>query len=74
MPKVVKFDGITTLDIPADRILESNIGNFSKCIIIGYDHEDTLSYALSIADVAEVNLLVDRFKLELLNSLYDEEE
>ena len=70
--KIVMFHGKTDLDIPADRVLENNIGRLSKVVLMGYDHDDNFYCAMSIGSVAEVNLLVDRFKQYLLNSFEED--
>jgi len=73
MANVLMFHGITTLDIPADRVLENNKGDFEKVILIGIDHDGKFICATNIGEISEVNLLMDRFKKYLIN-LIDEED
>ena len=54
-PKVVNLSTITSLDIPADRVIAGAIENGLKSIIIvGVDLDDDFYFASSIADGADV--------------------
>jgi len=69
--KVLEFEGETVLDLSADKVLKNNVGHFSKVILIGIDANGEFCCASSMGSVAEQNLLVDRWKRYMINSLED---
>lgn len=69
MSNIIPFDGVTRLDMPADQILESAVGELDGVVIIGYHKDGSEYFASSIADGGEVNWLLDRFKLMLLKKV-----
>lgn len=66
MGEVVIFNGITRLDLPADRILEDAIGKLDSVVIMGYDKDGEEVFASSLADGASVLWLLEQCKLKLL--------
>ena len=66
MNNVVHLNCITSIDLPADRILEAAIGNLDKVVIVGYDKDGEEYFASSIADGADVVWLFERAKKKLL--------
>ena len=68
MAKIIPLNNITYLDIPPDRILENLIGKLNSVVILGYDKEDNEYFSSSIADGADVNWLLDKFKKQLLET------
>ena len=66
--KIIPLGNITRLDLPPDRVLESAIGEFKGVVLIGYDKEGREYFATSYADGGEVLWLLERCKMELLNS------
>lgn len=64
--KVIMFDGITKLDIPPDRILNSFVGRLEGVIIIGYDKDGEEAFASSYADGGTTLWLLERCKKALL--------
>lgn len=67
------FDGVTTLDIPVDRVLEAAIGQgLEKVLIIGEEEDGKLYVACSTGNVGEVLVLMERAKNRLLKLLEDE--
>lgn len=48
---VVTFPGQTTLDIPADRVLEAAVGKLSACLVIGVSTDGELYLAASRGSV-----------------------
>jgi len=68
MGDVVILDCITTLDLPADRILENTIGMLDKVVILGYDKDGREYFASSIADGGEVIWLIEKMKKKLLEA------
>jgi hypothetical protein len=64
--KVILFTGVTKLDLPADRILEINLGKLDGVVILGYDHDNNEVFASSYADGGTVLWLLERCKKRLL--------
>jgi hypothetical protein len=63
---VVMFDGITRLDLPPDRVLESALGCFASVLVIGVDHAGRLQIASSTDSCARLLLLAELAKQEIL--------
>jgi hypothetical protein len=66
MGEVVYPNIITTLDLPADRILERAMGELNSVIVIGYDKEGMQYFASSIADGGTALWLLEKVKKDLL--------
>lgn len=66
MSNVVPIGCITTLDIPADRVLETAIDKLKSVVLIGYDNDGNEYFASSVADGGTVLWLIERCKLQLL--------
>lgn len=64
---VVYWNGVTRLDIPADRVLECNLGLFESVVLIGYDKEGHEYFVSSIADGGDVLWLIERLKARLIS-------
>lgn len=64
---VVKFNGVTRLDIPTSDVLD---GAKDQCsdgvIVIGYDEDGDMYFASSMADGGEALWLLEQCKLALL--------
>ena len=46
---------VTTLDVPAERVLEAAlVAKLESCVVLGYDDEGEVYFASSIADGADV--------------------
>ena len=68
MGKVVTFNGVTRLDIPAERVLNAVLeADLEKVVVIGYAKDGSEYFASSIADGGTVLWLMERLKLQLLN-------
>lgn len=67
MAKIIEFTGITKLDLPPDRILETAMGKLKGVVILGYDTEGEEYFACTYADGGTVNWLLDRCKQKLLS-------
>lgn len=65
MADVIKFNGITKLDLSPDHVLEEAKGNLQSVVIMGYDNEGEEYFASSISDGAEVVWLAELFKRRL---------
>ncbi len=66
MGDVITFNGITRLNLPADRILDDAKGRLDSVVIMGYDREGEEVFASSIADGGSVLWLLEQCKLKLL--------
>lgn len=67
MGDVVIFDGITRLDVPAERILKAALDLGLKGVVIaGYAPDGSEYFASSYADGGDALWLVERFKKRLL--------
>jgi hypothetical protein len=67
MDKVTKFRGITTVDIPADTVLESAVGKLTGVVVVGWDEDGELYFASSYGARGETLWLLEKAKLELLS-------
>jgi hypothetical protein len=67
MAKVIKYNGVTKLDLPPDRILETaKDGIGDGVVVLGWDKEDELYFASSLADGGDVLWLLEKAKQRLL--------
>jgi hypothetical protein len=68
MSNVVELNCITTLDLPAERILRrATEAGLESVVILGYDSEGQEYFASSLADGGSVLWLMERLKQQLLN-------
>lgn len=51
------LDTATTLDIPANRVLEAAVGKLKTVVVIGYDDKDEIYIASSTGDRATIHYL-----------------
>ncbi len=66
MGKVILMNGITKLDLPIDRVLDSAKGELEGVILIGYDKEGEEYFASTYADGGDILWLIERLKKRLL--------
>lgn len=66
MGDVVRFTGITTLDLDPDLVLEAAKGQLEDVTIIGYDKEGREYFASSVADGGKVTWMLERAKYKLM--------
>uniref|UniRef100_A0A6M3ILV2 Uncharacterized protein n=1 Tax=viral metagenome TaxID=1070528 RepID=A0A6M3ILV2_9ZZZZ len=66
MADISKFDGVTKLDLSADRVIQGAIGKLDWVVVIGYDKDGDEYFAGSHADGGDVLWLIERMKLQLL--------
>lgn len=65
---VIEWNGVTSLDMPADRILENAKGQLEGVIVIGYRTDDGSEFfASSYADGGDALWLLERAKKKLLD-------
>jgi len=65
MSNVIKFCQFTTMPISPDKVLESAVGELDSVIVIG-ENQDGYYFAASTANKSELLLLVEEFKLRLM--------
>lgn len=69
MGEVIPLGNITRLDLPTERVLEEAKGRCKRgVLILGWDDDDTLYFASSIADGGEVLWLMEKAKQALLEA------
>jgi len=68
MSNVIPLGGITKLDLPVDRVLESAKEQLEGVILIGYDKEGEEYFASTYADGGDVLWLIERLKKRLLET------
>lgn len=68
MSNVVNFHGVTRLDIPADRVVESAVGKLDKAVVIGWDKDGDFYFASSYASGPEVLWLLEKTRQKLLDA------
>jgi hypothetical protein len=67
--EIVRFPGITTLDLDPDLILREAVGKLEGCVIAGFDKAGRQYFASSYADGAEVVYHLERAKWLLMRRL-----
>lgn len=65
--EIIELDAVTSLDIPAERVLrKAEEAKLQSVIVIGYDADGEEYFASSIADGPEVLWALERAKMQLL--------
>lgn len=59
---VVRFPGITKLDIPPDDVLEMAKGQYERVVVIGVREDDTVGIAMSDPSLVFAMFDLDRAK------------
>ena len=67
MSNVIPFNGITSLDLDPDVVLENTKGKLEGFLIAGYDKDGNEYFASTYADGGDVLWLLERMKLRLLS-------
>ena len=71
---VVRFPGVTLLDLDPNDILKEAMGKLEKVIIIGYTEEGDEYFSSSFADGPTAVWLLERMKLLLLSIVDDDDD
>jgi hypothetical protein len=67
MGEVVRWNGITRLDLPPQQVLDgASEAQLSGVVVLGYDAEGNDFYASSYADGGDVLWLLEKCKKRLL--------
>ena len=67
MGKVIPFNGVTTLDLTPDIVLENLKGKFEGFVVMGYTPEGEEYFASTYADGGTALWLIERCKRALLS-------
>lgn len=65
--KVEQLHAFTTMDIPADRVLEGAIGKLTGAVVIGWDEQGELYIATSLGAEAETLWLLEKGRQYLMD-------
>lgn len=71
--KVVIFPGVTSLPIPADRVLDNTPRDLQTVVIVGYDKDGGFYFSSSEPNGAEVLWLFEVAKFNLMTCQLGEE-
>jgi hypothetical protein len=66
MSKVIKFTGVTRLDLPLDRVLDAAKETLEGVVIMGWTTDGDEYFASTYSDGGTVLWLVERMKKMLL--------
>jgi basic membrane lipoprotein Med (substrate-binding protein (PBP1-ABC) superfamily) len=67
MGEVIKFGGLTTLDVPVDRVIEEAAkAKLTEVIIIGVDEDGYNYFSSSVADGKNILWDIEQCKKRLL--------
>jgi hypothetical protein len=66
---VVVLDTPTSLDLPADRVLEGAVGHLESVVLFGYEPDGTSWFASSTADKKEVLWMLEEAKRRLFEAV-----
>lgn len=70
MSNVTNFTGITVVPEPADKFLEkAKTWGLDTCVVVGLTNDGDLAAGSNISDVAELVLLLERAKKDLIEGL-----
>lgn len=67
MGEIVKYPGITKLDLPPERILSAALEReLTEVVVVGFDKEGEYYFSSSVADGGSVIWLLEMAKKKLL--------
>jgi len=69
MAKVIELSGVTSLDIPAERVLRKALETgMEKVVILGFTEDGMEYFASSVSDGGDVLWLLKRCEIELMKA------
>ena len=75
MSNILSFEGITTLDLDPDFVLQNNIGKLEGFVLVGYTTDGKEYTCSTYGDTPTILWLLERAKKQLLESAdYDDED
>lgn len=64
---VIHFGGVTSLDIPCEKILQGALARkLDTVLVLGWTEAGEMYASCSSGDIPEVLFLLEKFKMELL--------
>lgn len=70
MGEVVELGCITSLDLPASKVLEAaSAADLKEAVVVGLKEDGTFYFAMTTGNVADVNWLLDCAKKLLLDEV-----
>lgn len=63
---VLPFTGLTTVDVPANRILEGVKDELDSVVVLGWDKEDSFYFAVSHGKKADILYLLELAKQSIM--------
>lgn len=74
MGKVIKFPGLTTVDIPVENVLEGAKGfNLDYVLVIGKTKDGEYVAAASTSDMQRLLWVIESLKHQILSGVYGDE-
>jgi len=64
--QVVRFNGVTKLELDPDVVLQSAIGKLKTVVVLGFAEDDSEWFAASMSDGADVLWHLERARLKIL--------
>jgi hypothetical protein len=75
MSNILSFEGVTTLDLDPDMVLQNNIGKLEGFVLVGYTSDGKEYTCSTYGDTPTILWLLERAKKQLLESAdYDDED
>lgn len=74
MTNILSFDGVTTLDLDPDMVLQNNIGKLEGFVLVGYTTDGKEYTCSTYGDSLTILWLLERAKKQILESADDDDE
>lgn len=74
MSNILNFDGITTLDLDPDMVLQNNIGKLEGFVLVGYTTSGKEYLCTTYGDTPTILWLLERAKKQILENADDDED
>ncbi len=67
---VIEWPGVTTVDFTPDFVLDkAREWDMEHCLVVGHTKDGELRFGATTCDVAEVLLLLERARINLMNEI-----
>jgi len=66
---VETLDVVTSLSVPADRVLKAAIGHLDYVVVLGWDKDGERYVALSGADIGKALLILEKARQDFLSQV-----
>ena len=74
MTNILSFEGITTLDLDPDMVLQNNIGKLEGFVLVGYTKDGKEYICSTFGDNPTILWLLERAKKQILENADDDED